>query len=312
LVTHGRVRDAVRVNVAGRLRDATEDDAEAILAVALLSDIAEIGEPNTTIEEVRGGLVSDSAGAVVDDPAGELLGYAWIDHEPGQVKAWGDITLRPGASPVVGEMLLGWLQARVGELGTGLALHTFSDSTNTLKQRVYEKAGGRVIRRYFRMSVTFADGPPPVPELAPGVEILGVERTDADLRRMYDIVDVAFLDHFGHESGSYEKWRQRTADSSSSDLSLWWVATVDGTPAAGLYGAELPTCGYVDTLGTLRDFRGRGIARALLLTAFEEFYRRGQPRVVLGVDTENPTGALGLYESVGMHAEHEGWRYELV
>jgi ribosomal protein S18 acetylase RimI-like enzyme len=81
--------------------------------------------------------------------------------------------------------------------------------------------------------------------------------------------------------------------------------------AAGLYGSELPAAGYVDSLGTLRAYRGRGLGRALLLTSFAEFYRRGHRKVTLGVDAESPTGALGLYESAGMTAEQEGWRYEL-
>ena len=49
-----------------------------------------------------------------------------------------------------------------------------------------------------------------------------------------------------------------------------------------------------------RPWRGRGLARALLLTALEEFRRRGLPAAYLGVDTLNPTGALHLYTSVGM------------
>jgi mycothiol synthase len=86
---------------------------------------------------------------------------------------------------------------------------------------------------------------------------------------------------------------------------------VAGEPAAGLYGSTLPAAGYVDTLGTLRPYRGQGIGRALLLTAFAEYYRRGLRKVVLGVDATSATGALDLYQSAGMKAEHEGLRYEL-
>ena len=49
-----------------------------------------------------------------------------------------------------------------------------------------------------------------------------------------------------------------------------------------------------------RPWRGRGLGRALLREAFAELRRRGLPRAYLGVDSENPTGAMGLYESVGM------------
>jgi ribosomal protein S18 acetylase RimI-like enzyme len=67
----------------------------------------------------------------------------------------------------------------------------------------------------------------------------------------------------------------------------------------------------VQGIGTLRAFRGRGLARLLLQTAFAEFGRRGQLTVSLGVDADNPTGAVALYESVGMQVRHETLRYEL-
>jgi mycothiol synthase len=59
--------------------------------------------------------------------------------------------------------------------------------------------------------------------------------------------------------------------------------------------------GWVGILGVLRDWRRRGIGRALLLHSFDEFRRRGLPRAGLGVDAESLTGANRLYESVGMH-----------
>jgi mycothiol synthase len=301
------------MNAVGRLRDATADDAEAILDLNLLVDLAEIGEPNSTIDEVLTDLRLDSiVSAVVDDPEGGLLGYSWVERAPGHRKTWGDLIIRPGADGWVGRVMFHWLRAKANEVGPGLPTHLFADSKNTAKNRMYEAAGGTVIRRFYRMGITFDDATTfEVPKLGEGVEIRGVERTDADLRAMHAVIDVAFLDHFAHESETFDRWLKLTAEGIASDLSLWWIATVDGQPAAALYGSELPESGYVDTLGTLREYRGRGLGRALLLTAFREFHRRGARKVVLGVDATNPTGALGLYESVGMKAEHEGLRYEL-
>jgi ribosomal protein S18 acetylase RimI-like enzyme len=42
---------------------------------------------------------------------------------------------------------------------------------------------------------------------------------------------------------------------------------------------------------------------ALLQHSFAEFYRRGMRRVGLGVDAQNLTGALRLYERAGMHSD---------
>jgi ribosomal protein S18 acetylase RimI-like enzyme len=181
-----------------------------------------------------------------------------------------------------------------------------------LKQKVYAEVGGVVIRRFFRMGIEFTDDEViDVPVPGAGIEVRLVTAESADLRTMYTIVDTAFGDHFGHEAETFEVWRSHSADGPCADLSLWWLAAVDGVPAAGLYGSTLPTSGYVDTLGTLREFRGNGLGRLLLLTAFAEFHRRGFRKVALGVDATNPTGALGLYESAGMRAEHQGLRYEL-
>jgi ribosomal protein S18 acetylase RimI-like enzyme len=163
------------------------------------------------------------------------------------------------------------------------------------------------------MEVELADpaiAPPPVPP--PGVEVSTLGGgTEAELRALHSVVDVAFRDHYGHGETPFDAWLERTVDEGLTDRSLWWLACVGGVPAAGLLGTIGPTRGYVDTLGTLREFRGRGLGRLLMLTSFAEFHRRGQRKVTLGVDADNPTGAVELYQSLGMTPTIEGLRYEL-
>jgi ribosomal protein S18 acetylase RimI-like enzyme len=60
--------------------------------------------------------------------------------------------------------------------------------------------------------------------------------------------------------------------------------------------------GFVRTLGVSRPARGRGVARALLRTAFAEYQGRGRAFVQLAVDAGNTTGATRLYVGVGMRA----------
>jgi mycothiol synthase len=299
------------MDVVSKVRADTDADADAILDLYVLVDLADMGEVDTSIELIRSALASDAAGAVIEDPAGGLLGHAWLDYEAGHGKTWGDVVVRPGADPAVAEALFDWLLAKAREIGPGLPTHAFARSTHLAKQRMYEAAGGTIVRRFYRMAVALADAPPPVvPALGPGVEIHGVA-SETDLRTMHAVLDTAFMDHFAHEPESYEKWLQFSADGVASDLTLWWLATVDGEPAAGLYGSVSPSGGYVDMLGTLRAHRGKGLGRLLLMTAFAEFHRRGLRKVVLGVDSTSPTGALDLYQSVGMKPEHVGLRYEL-
>jgi mycothiol synthase len=295
------------------IRPTTADDADDILELMIICDIAKTGEPESTINEVTADLSSDTFfAAAVDDPAGGLSGYVWVDHPPDNPLVWGDILVRPGADPGLAAILLDWVRERATRFGPGLRLHLFAYTNDTARRTLLESAGGTVIRRSYRMSIEVeASSTFEVPELAAGIEIHPVTGTDTELHAMHRVVDTAFLDHFAHSTEPYDEWLRRSAGGLCSDLTLWWLATVDGEPAAGLYGCELPASGYVDTLGTLRDFRGKGLARALLVTAFAAFQRRGLPKVTLTVDATNPTGALALYESAGMTVAQESLRYEL-
>ena len=78
---------------------------------------------------------------------------------------------------------------------------------------------------------------------------------------------------------------------------------LDGAPAGicllSESRAELGE-GFVGVLGVLKDFRGRGLAQLLLRRAFVHYRERGRTAIALGVDATNTTGAVALYEKVGM------------
>ena len=99
------------------------------------------------------------------------------------------------------------------------------------------------------------------------------------------------------------------------DPTIWFLA-YDGDEIAG--GSicrpeswEDPGAGWVRSLFVLRPWRRRGLALALLHHSFAEFERRGKPRVGLGVDAENRTGATELYKKAGMRIKRQYDRYEL-
>lgn len=80
------------------------------------------------------------------------------------------------------------------------------------------------------------------------------------------------------------------------------VAYVERFPHKGAFSLD----GFVHP-----EHRGRGIGgEILLLTAFAELARRGETRVALGVDAQNPTGATQLYEKAGMHVAFRANVYE--
>lgn len=95
-----------------------------------------------------------------------------------------------------------------------------------------------------------------------------------------------------------------------------WLVTVEGAPAGiWIVGDSHPDAGegYVAILGILPEFRGRGLARLLLRTAFVRDRDLGRVATRLGVDAENTTGAVRLYEGVGMTSVlvREAWNLSL-
>jgi ribosomal protein S18 acetylase RimI-like enzyme len=60
--------------------------------------------------------------------------------------------------------------------------------------------------------------------------------------------------------------------------------------------------GWVEAIGVVPGWRGRGVASALLSKALRDFVALGFERAALDVDTQNPTGALRLYERLGFEA----------
>jgi ribosomal protein S18 acetylase RimI-like enzyme len=68
----------------------------------------------------------------------------------------------------------------------------------------------------------------------------------------------------------------------------------------------------VRILGVLPEYRQRGLGQALLQHTFAEFARRGFTAVGLGVDAENPTGAVRVYERAGMRVERTNLVFEKV
>ena len=71
-----------------------------------------------------------------------------------------------------------------------------------------------------------------------------------------------------------------------------------------------PGLGWVRILGVLPEHRRRGLGQALLRHTFAEFGSRGFRVVGLGVDAENPTGAVSVYERAGMHVERTNLIFE--
>jgi ribosomal protein S18 acetylase RimI-like enzyme len=67
----------------------------------------------------------------------------------------------------------------------------------------------------------------------------------------------------------------------------------------------------VGKVGTLREHRGRGLAGALLRHSLLAYRDAGFDEAALDVDSDNPTGALGVYQRAGFRVERRFADYVL-
>jgi ribosomal protein S18 acetylase RimI-like enzyme len=61
--------------------------------------------------------------------------------------------------------------------------------------------------------------------------------------------------------------------------------------------------GHVELISVQRPWRGKGIAKALIARSLKLLKERGMTEAALGVDAENPSGALHLYQKIGFQIE---------
>lgn len=178
--------------------------------------------------------------------------------------------------------------------------------------------GLKELRYWFEMVRSLEHPDPPLPPVLPpaGVRIGSyVQERDDDVRCAHN---VAFDGHFGSTERDIEEWRGYFTGSRSFRPELSLLAEGRGAEIAGyllayVYEADVVARGrrevYVGQIGTLPDYRGRGVGSALMATALGQWSAAGHQESYLGVDTANGTGALGLYERAGyrVHKRSTSW-----
>lgn len=179
----------------------------------------------------------------------------------------------------------------------------FLDIKQTDLTRLLEREGYKPVRYFYMMLRPDLENIPQVP-LPDGIEVRPVEQIQ--FRAIWSSMIEAFSEHWGeteHTDEEYELWLKRP----STRLDLWQIAW-DGDRVVGLVlntvdedenKAYNRKRGFTEDIATLKEYRGRGIAQALITRGLKQFRELGYTEAGLEVDTENGTGALKLYEKLG-------------
>lgn len=223
------------------------------------------------------------AGAVAPDRRGRGIGRAVMAWQVAHARAWYAEHLTEAHGP--------------------LRLSVYSDSLAAGEQRLAERFGLRRARYYAELTRRLT-GPVDVPTV-PGIELVPLLRvTPAE---SLAVRNAAFRDHWGSVDRPLAGWQEQLESASFRPQWSFAAVTADGTVVGFLIGCAYEQdwepqgyrSGYIDLLGTLADYRGRGIATALIAAAMAAFERDGMVAAEIGVDSESETGAAGLYASLG-------------
>jgi mycothiol synthase len=295
------------------LRAPTTDDAAAIAAYLNEHSRALFGETDLSMEEVREWFRIPRVWMRLVERDGRLAGYVDVTNEA-DTPRWNVDARTLDADAAAAALAAAEEHARGGPR-PGDVLRGYSPSDDVTLAAAYERAGYRIVRHSFQMRIELR-GEIDEPSWPPGIVVRTYDPA-ADEKRMYEATMESFADHWDFQRTPIEEWRVYGVGRESFDPSLWWLAE-DGGEVAGLsqnswHFSGDRTFGWIGTLGVRRPWRRRGLGRALLLHSFADFQRRGATRVGLGVDAENTTGAVRLYESVGMHVvrRNDTWEKRL-
>lgn len=305
-------------------------DFEAALALINAHQSTIKNHPLTTAEQLEKEWNDpeydlDSTQAVFDAD-GELIAFSALDT-PKQtpVRPFVEVFLHPQkADDSLGQALLAWAEQTAHRVfdevpeDARVTLVAGAESTETRYKAILETAGYRAVGQAWHKMLIEMDAKPESPVWSPDVELVTAAGYD-DLRAIFEAQVDSFQDHRGYVEGDrdayYKRWLYyNVEDEKAYDPSLWFLALVDGQIA----GVNLsrpcntsePDEGYVHILGTRREYRGRGIAKALLVHSFREFWERGKRKVSLYVDGSSKTGADKLYVRAGMHVARIYETYE--
>lgn len=312
------------------LRPIKETDQPAVCRLHNLSEsfdgvprVLSLDELTEELSDEHVVLETDTRLATIND---ELVGYAYTFHLPSEEKE--------ERCYIFGEVDPAWRGN-----GIGTALMKFGIERATLQLRSSARTLPRFIRTDTYETVESATA------LFQSLDMLPVRYNDNLLRPLTDLPtravvegvtivpwpegrddeirnekNAAFADHWGSTPTNADSWHQDVHGSTSRpDLSFIAIDSNDQVVAHCLnnrYESDDELLGrqdgWIGNLGTLREFRGQGIASSLIAHSLHAFAEAGMTHASLSVDSENPSGAAHLYRSLGFELDNRTITHQLV
>ncbi|MDJ0619499.1 MAG: GNAT family N-acetyltransferase [Calothrix sp. MO_192.B10] len=294
-----------------------EADLNAIANLINACDAVDKLEEGTTVAELQTEFSTPSINQARDlqlwsNGDGELIGFGflWITEPSEVIDGFLSIYVHPSHRHINLESeIIAWAEGRMGEvqrlqqIPVRLGLGTRDTQCDRIK--IIENHGFHPTRYFFTMERNLQQAIPQ-PQLPEGFSIRQMNG-EADAQAWVEMFNNSFIDHWNHHDLTIENFIHHINEPCyRPDLDLIAIAP-NGTFAATCHCYIFPEDnirtgrreGWIGVLATIRNYRRIGLGKAMLLSGLHQLKSAGMNTARLGVDADNPSGALGLYQSVG-------------
>jgi mycothiol synthase len=252
-------------------------------------------------------------------PEGQAAALGWIFTPPeaGQEYVsflWGDVHPQHRQRGL-GDFIQDWMEARANQILSTMptdhphVMRVFTKVGLKDREALFEKHGFKIARSFYRMRRDLSQPIQP-PNLPAEVSLVAWD-SERNVEAL-QVINEAFSDHWGFIPTTMDRWRLWVLDHEHFRPDLSFMVLSAGTgEIVGLSVnkvdlGENKACGiqegWVMELCVRRSWRNQGLATALLNASMQAFKADGLEYAGLGVDTENLTGALRIYERLGYQA----------
>jgi ribosomal protein S18 acetylase RimI-like enzyme len=221
-----------------------------------------------------------------------------------------DIYTRPGAQTLSPSLDLALDLARKHDPEYRLWLGV--QSNDLAYKSLLESREFTILRKYWTLEMRIPVENQSTSDSLGVIRELDLDKED-DLRTFHEVHQDAFSQHFGFMPRQFNEWSELVLRHKVEINLQAWLISVNGVPAGfvDFNDEQLHNdSGYVSGLGVRQAFQGKGLGEALLRHAIQINSALGRSKLCLSVDAGNESGALRLYEKVGMKPISEWHQYE--
>jgi mycothiol synthase len=321
-----------------RLRPYTPSETQTVVDVINAASTRTVGFPRAVVD-ATGNIWSHryvpftSEKIVAVNQRDEIVGYAYFTSSDNNIVAETGCAVHPDYwNRRIGTALLKWAEgrathtSRLAPAGIRTVLQTSAYEAETGVMALLKEQGYSDVREWVHLVIELGEAPV-VLALPSGLTLREMD-LDHDWEIVGPAMDEAFTDHWGNIPAEYlesepeerevndsEERPEPPTDDSYSNAPGYCFIVLDGDTVAGgiLCNARLVErndTGRVGSIFVHPAYRRRGIARTLMLAAFDAFWKNGLRRIITDTDANSFTDSTRLYKALGMKPYRSEFTYE--